>query len=107
MMRYNNHNFYMKLTSACFLLLFMVLPTFSQEVLSLDSCRAMALRNNKQVNIARLKQDVAKYTHKAAKTKYLPHVDIMGGYEFTSRPISLLNNGQKETFSNLGTTAAG
>ncbi len=107
MMLYNNHNLYKKLTSAIFLLLFMALPTFSQETLSLDSCRAMALRNNKQVNIARLKQDVTKYTHKAAKTKYLPHVDIMGGYEFTSRPISLLNNDQKVAFSNLGTTAAG
>ena len=31
----------------------------AQQVLSLDSCRALALRNNKQLNIARLKQDLA------------------------------------------------
>ena len=41
-------------------LLFPVLPTIAQNLLSLDSCRAMALRNNKQLNIARFKQDVAR-----------------------------------------------
>ena len=42
------------------LLVAAVLPVKAQQVLSLDSCRAMALRNNKQLNIAKLKQDVAR-----------------------------------------------
>ena len=82
------------------------LPSLGQRILSLDSCRAMALRNNKQLNIARLKQDVARDTRKAIRTKYLPHIDVMGGYEFTSREISILNNRQKTAINNLGTTAA-
>ena len=31
----------------------------AQQLLSLDSCRVMALRNNKQLSISKLKQDVA------------------------------------------------
>ena len=79
----------------------------AQGVLSLDSCRAMALRNNRQLAIARLKQDVARDARKAARTKYLPHVDVMGGYEFTSREISILNDDQKSALGNIGTSAAG
>ena len=33
------------------------------QALSLDSCRAMALRNNKQLNASKLKKDVAPYYH--------------------------------------------
>ena len=89
------------------LLVAAVLPAKAQQVLSLDSCRAMALRNNKQLNIAKLKQDVARDTRKAARTKYLPHVDVLGGYEFMSREISILNDEQKGALGGLGTTAAG
>ncbi len=80
--------------------------SIAQTTLSLDSCRALALRNNKQINIAKLKQDLTANTRKAAKTKYLPHVDILGGYEFMSKEISILNNGQKGFLGNLGTTAS-
>lgn len=77
----------------------------AQRVLSLDSCRALALRNNKQLGIARLQQDVALNTRKAARTKYLPHVSVVGGYEFTSKEVSILNNDQKNKLANLGTNA--
>ncbi len=97
----------MKPVTTLFLLVITSFPATAQQMLTLDSCRAMALRNSKQVHVAKLKQDMAQNTHKAAKTKYLPHVDLLGGYEFTSRAISLLNNGQKSTLSNLGTIATG
>ena len=97
----------MKNVAATFILLCTALTSAAQQVLSLDSCRAMALRNNKQINIARLKKDVATNTRKAARTKYLPHVDVLGGYEFMSKEISILNNEQKGVLGNIGTTAAG
>ena len=75
----------------------------AQRVLSLDSCRALALRNNKQINVSRLKQKVAVNTRKAARTKYLPKVDALAGYEFTSREISILSDAQKAKISNMGT----
>ena len=90
------------------LLMGALIPAGAQTtVLSLDRCRAMALRNNKQINASRLKKDVAYNLKKSARTKYLPKVDAMGGYEWFSREISLLNDGQKSTFSNLGTSIVG
>ena len=75
--------------------------------LNLDSCRAMALRNNKQLNASKLKKDVATNLKKSARTKYLPKVDALGGYEWFSKEISLLNDGQKSAFINLGSNILG
>ncbi|MCR5271213.1 MAG: TolC family protein [Prevotella sp.] len=77
----------------------------AQQLLSLDSCRAMALRNNKQMNVQQLKQDVADNLRKSARTKYLPHVAAIGTYQYTSREVSLLNDDQKGAFPKLGTAA--
>jgi len=63
----------------------------------------MALRNNKQMSVARVKQEVAANLRKSARTKYLPHVSAMGGYMWTSKEISILNDDQKQSLSNLGT----
>lgn len=76
----------------------------AQQQLSLDSCRALAVRNNKQLSISSLKKDAARNTVKAAKTQYLPKLNVVGGYMFTSKEISLLNNEQKSTLSGLGTS---
>jgi len=82
------------------------LPSSAQHLLTLDSCRAMALRNNKQLSISRMKQDVAANLRKSARTKYLPHVSALGTYQFTSKEISLLNNDQKAALSGMGTNLA-
>ncbi|MBR6997513.1 MAG: TolC family protein [Prevotella sp.] len=91
------------------LLVLGVLPAMAQgvQVLYLDSCRAMALRQNKQLGIAKLKQDVAHNLKRSARTKYLPHLSAIGTYQFTSEEISLLNDHQKASLSNIGTTVAG
>ena len=78
----------------------------AQHLLTLDSCRAMALRNNKQLNISKVKREVAANLRKSARTKYLPHVSALGGYEWTSKEISILNDDQKATLSSAGTNAA-
>ena len=83
------------------------LPVGAQTLLSLDSCRVMALRNNKQMGVSQLKQEVATNLRKSARTKYLPHVSAIGAYVHTSEEVSILNDTQKGTLTNLGTTAAG
>ncbi len=85
------------------LTLWVTLPVGAQKALSLDSCRAMALRNNKQMSVAKVKQEVAANLRKSARTKYLPQVNALGGYEWTSKEISILNDRQKSSLSNLGT----
>jgi outer membrane protein TolC len=67
----------------------------------------MALRNNKQMSVQRVKQDVAKNIRKSARTKYLPHVSAVGGYLYTSKQISILNDDTKDVLSNLGTNGVG
>lgn len=79
----------------------------AQQMLTLDSCRAMAISNNKSLSASRLQLDMARYNTKAAKTKYLPHISAIGGYELTSRQISLLSKDQKSALSNAGTNATG
>ena len=78
----------------------------AQRVLSLDSCRAMALRNNRQMGVARTKQEVNANLRKSARTKYLPKVDAIGGYEWMSKEVSILNDEQKTVLSNMGTSTA-
>jgi len=93
----------MKRILGLFLLAGLATAAEGQRLLSLDSCRAMALRNNKQMSVARVKQQVARNIRKSARTKYLPHVSALGGYVWTSKEISLLNDDQKSALSNLGT----
>lgn len=85
-------------------LLALTLPSEAQQILTLDSCRAKALRNNKQLDISRLKEKVATNLKKSARTKYLPHVSALGTYQYTSEEISILNSDQKSALSSLGTT---
>lgn len=94
----------MRRTIQLLLLLAVVPVAKAQRVLSLDSCRALALSNNKQMSIAKAKQDVAKNVKKSARTKYLPHISAAGGYLFSSREISILNNEQKTALSNIGSS---
>ena len=88
-----------------YLLAFLPLSAGAQQTLSLDSCRAMALRNNKQMGVNQLKQEVAANLRKSARTKYLPHISAIGTYQYTSEEVSILNNEQKSSLSNLGTNA--
>lgn len=89
----------------CLLVMFLVSPTtqaLAQRVLTLDECRAMALENNKQMQVSRVKQSIAENQRKSARTKYLPRVSALGAYEYTSRGISLLNKEHKALLNNLG-----
>lgn len=74
-----------------------------QQPLTLDSCRQMALHNNKQLRIAEAKINAARYNRKAAFSAYLPAIDASGGYIYNSREISLLNDNLKSTLPQMGT----
>ena len=55
-------------------------PMSAQRVLSLDSCRALAIANNKELLISQEKINAAHYQKKAAFTNYLPKLSATGGY---------------------------
>jgi len=86
------------------LLALLPLSAVGQQLLSLDSCRAMALRNNKQMDVQQVKLDIAKNIRKSMRTKYLPHISAIGTYQHFSEPISLLSDDQKDRLSSLGST---
>ena len=72
--------------------------------LSLDSCLALAVRNNKDLTIAQMKEDVATLNRKEELTHYLQRVDATGAYVRTEKQLSLLSDEQKDALSNMGTT---
>ena len=93
-----------------FLLTFLLSFTFTvkaQNFLSLDSCRALALANNKDLLISNEKINAAYYQRKAAFTNYLPNFSVTGAYMRNQKEFSLLNNDQKAALSGLGTNLAG
>ncbi|MBR1683104.1 MAG: TolC family protein [Bacteroidaceae bacterium] len=79
----------------------------AQQLLSLDSCRAMAIRNNKELQMSALKQEAAHWQRKSALSNYFPRVTAVGSYQRTSKEISLLSDEQKDKLNNLGTNMAG
>lgn len=89
------------------MLLTVVMSMSGQRVLSLDDCRQLALANNKQMTITEVKQQKADATRKVARTKYLPSIDAIAAYEWTSREMSILSDDQKDALSNLGTNIGG
>jgi outer membrane protein len=88
---------------------FLILAAFScmlhaQRVLSLDSCRNMAIANNKSLLIAKERMQKAHYDRKAAFTNFLPDFSATGTYMYFSDEISLLNDGQKSALNHMGTS---
>ena len=89
-------------------MLFMMLSTTAsaQQTLSLDSCRAMAIKNNKELQMSALKQEAAHWQRKSALTNYFPRINAVGTYQYSSKEISLLSDEQKDKLNNLGSNLA-
>lgn len=87
-------------------LLLPVCGSQAQRTLSLDSCRALAMRNNKQLLIDKNKMSAADWEHKAARTAYLPKASLDGSYIHSQKSIHLLSKGTRSELNNMGTDAA-
>ncbi len=93
-----------------FILTFLLSTTIllrAQNTLSLDSCRALAIANNKELLIGQEKIKAAHYQRKAAFTNYLPNLSGTGAYMRNQKEFSLLNDAQKGALSGLGTSLSG
>lgn len=77
--------------STTLLLLLLAAATASaNDIVSLDSCRSMAVNNNKLVRVAEENIKAARYTRSAARSAYLPGLDFTGGYMYNQNQIELL-----------------
>ena len=63
-------------------------------VVSLDSCRQMALHNNKQMRIRAESVNMAHYQNKEAFAAYLPAIDFAGGYTYNQKKLSIFDSDQ-------------
>lgn len=86
------------------MLLALSLPVAGEnpEILTLESCRSMAVSNNKELRMADMQREVAHYNCKSAFTAYLPKVSATGMYMHTDKEVSLLSDDQKTTLSHMG-----
>ena len=74
----------------------------AQETLSLDTCRARALRANHGLKQAEAKVDETKALEKAALMQFFPKVSANGGYLWMQRSVKLLSEEQKERINHMG-----
>lgn len=68
--------------------------SLAQQPVSLDSCRTMALANNKQLRISKLGIEKAGYQKKEAFAAYLPAIDFAGGYMYNQKELSIFDSDQ-------------
>ena len=66
----------------------------AQQTLSLQECRDLAVKNNKELRIAEEKIRMAEYEKKAALTKYFPQISANGAYMWNQKDLNLLDMGQ-------------
>ena len=69
--------------------------SIAEAQLTLDSCRNMALRNNKTLRMAEEAVRGAGYERKSAFAAYLPGIDFTGGYTYNQHNIELLGEDAK------------
>ena len=76
----------------------------SGQTFTLDSLRQMALRQSKTMAISQAEESKSLHQQKAARTAYLPKVALEATYMRTGDEISLLNDTQKATLPQMGTS---
>ncbi len=87
-------------------LLALLTPTVGKgQTLTLDSCRRLALANNKTIAIGAARSEKAYYDHRTARTNYLPKVSGTASYLRIGKEISLLSSDQQASLSTMGTAA--
>lgn len=89
------------------LLLMLLLPELpaaqaTPHVVTLDSCRILAVENNKGLHASAVEREKAGYNRKSAFTSYLPKISATGMYMHTGKELSLLSDDQKAALPHIG-----
>ena len=86
------------------LLLSTGISAWAQEALTLEACRDLAVRNNKELQISAEKIRMANEEKKAARTKYFPQISANGAYLWNQKDLNLLDMGKLNSMlaSSLG-----
>lgn len=79
----------------------------AQEVLSLDTCRARALRANTGLKRSEVKCEETEALRKVALWQMLPKVSANGGYLWMEKQVNLLSEDDKNRISHMGNEMVG
>lgn len=72
-----------------------VMAMTSEAAVSLDSCRNMAIANNKQLKIANMKIKRAEFQRKEARAAYFPSLDAEASYVYNQKELALIEHDAK------------
>ena len=75
----------------------------AQQVLTLEQCREMAIQNNKTLEQAQTKVDMANIDRKIAFANYLPNVSGTGAYMYNHDNINLISDESSAKLTQMGT----
>lgn len=78
--------------------------TYNGQPLSLQTCREMALRQSKDLDQARIKEEMAGYDRNIAIANYFPKIGATGAYLYNNRDVKLISDEQSARLRNAGTT---
>ncbi|MDO4510769.1 MAG: TolC family protein [Bacteroidales bacterium] len=76
------------------IVLISAVPAIGQGTVSLDSCRRMAIANNKEILQEQIKIEQAGYQRKQAEAAYLPNFDFEASYIYNQKKLSLVDKDQ-------------
>lgn len=82
-------------------------PCQAQETLSLDTCRARALRANRGLKQAEMKCRETDALEKAALMNLFPRITANGGYMWMEKSVNLLSEEQKARLRSMGDEVQG
>ena len=82
-------------------------PEYTEEPLTIEDCRAMAVRSSNELDQARISVEMAGYDKKTAFANYFPNINVTGAYMYNNRDISLIGDSQSEMLRNSGTLIQG
>ena len=96
-------------THLCVLAAVIMLPAgiSGQQVLTLEQCREMAIRNNKSLEQSRTNVEMAGYDRKIARANYYPNISATGAYMYNEKNIALINEQMSDNLTNAGTLVQG
>lgn len=83
------------------LLSVITLPVVAQQVLTLEACRDLAIKNNKELQISGAEVKKAGHQKKEALTKYFPSISAGGTYIWNEKDIQLVDLNSLGTLGQL------
>ena len=78
-----------------------------QETLTLEQCREMAIRNNKDLDQARTKVEMAGYDRKIARANYFPNISATAAYMYNEKNLALISDEMSGKLTGAGAALQG